>query len=243
MPIIEISSVSEELLTQFREQFGKFEGEELDPSTNLPKRFYQQDIEDLNSNDVTAKYYLTHAELKLEEAVKVTTTSFEWRKQYGVRDIDFDSFPEYVKDSEAMSIHGTDKDGRRVLWLYMTRVKRSKTDLDVWCRYLVYHLESVYKQRGTGRLVFVIDLTAVGLTSFDYDLTGFAIKLFENYYPDLLTFQINFNMAWTLKTAWNIIKTWMSAEAIARVKFVKGNDLQQYICSEFIPHHMGGTYK
>ena len=244
MPVIEISQVTDAQVAEVRESFLKYEGEEdIDESTGIPKRFDSRDIEQLKSDDVMVKYYITHSEMKVEDAVTMLKNSFAWRKEFGVRDINFDDFPEAIKSSNALGIHGADKENRRVLWMYMNRMKRTKNDFDQWCRYFAYHLEKLYHQRGDGRLIFVNDLSGVGLTSFDYEITGFGVKIFEQYYPDLLAFQVNVNMAWTLKTAWNIIKTWMKPESIARVKFVKGDELQQYVCSEFIPTHMGGQYK
>ncbi|XP_075255841.1 motile sperm domain-containing protein 2-like [Convolutriloba macropyga] len=243
MPVLDIATVTDEQVSALRERFLKFEGEEIDEETKMPKKYDPRDIEDFKTDDTMVKFYITHGQANMDEAFRILTTSLEWRKTFSVREISFDAFPENVKASNAVSMQGTDKEGRRIIWMYMNRIKRTKGDLDIWSRYFVYHLEKLFQQRGTQRLIFVNDLSGVGITNFDYELTGFAVKLFENHYPDLLTFQVNYNMAWTLKTAWNIIKTWMTPEAIARVKFVKNDELQQYVCSEFIPTHMGGQFK
>ena len=44
-----------------------------------------------------------------------------------------------------------------------------------------------------------------------------------------------------ISAAWKIIKTWLSAEAIARIKFVTKSDIQEYINKDQLWEHMGGT--
>lgn len=41
--------------------------------------------------------------------------------------------------------------------------------------------------------------------------------------------------------AWKIIKTWLSPEAVKKIKFVSKNDVQEYINKDQLWEHMGGT--
>ena len=242
MPVEDISKIGEDTVKEVRDAFLKFENEELDDATKMPKRFYAEDIEDFKTNDNTVKFYYTMGQKDVKEAVEFTKASFAWRKEFGIRDLTLDSFPEEVKACNAFSTHGVDSEGHKVFWIFAVRVKRTKKELDIWCKYLAYNLEILYQQRGAERLVCVLDLTNIGVSNYDMDLVGFMVKCFQNYYPDLLVYQLNFNMAWTLKTVWNIIKTWMTAESIARVKFVKNKEIEPYIPPEHVPKHMGGQY-
>ena len=242
MPVEDISKISEETVKEFRDEFLKFENEDLDETSQIPKRFYPEDVEDFKSNDNTVKFYYTAGQKDIKEAMQFLKASFAWRKEFGIKELTVDSFPEEAKACKAFSAHGIDSGGHKIFWIYANRIKRTKKELDIWCKLLVYHLETLYQQRGSERLVCVLDLTNIGVSNYDMDLIGFLVKCFQNYYPDLLVYQLNFNMAWTLKTVWNIIKTWMTAEAIARVKFVKNKDVEPYIPLEHLPKHMGGQY-
>ncbi|XP_063728035.1 motile sperm domain-containing protein 2-like isoform X2 [Symsagittifera roscoffensis] len=191
MPLLDITTITDDQITQLREKFFKFEGEEdLDAESNVPTKYDLRDVEQFRSDDTTVRFFLSHGKLDIEEALKVVKGCFAWRKQFGVREIDFDAFPDHVKSSNGVSIHGTDKEGRRIIWMYMNRLKRTKNDVEIWSRYFVYHLEKLYQQRGDKRLIFVNDMTGIGITNFDYELTRFAVNLFENHYPDLLAFQV-----------------------------------------------------
>ena len=231
------------IATDVRPKFTKVPTSVTPSKTEIHKSFYFEITLDKPSNDtVTTLYdeYIDWQKLTEQKTSRVYSSS---TTKVGRNNKILEENRHLLSSPLLAIFTGTDKEGRRIIWMYMNRIKRTKGDLDIWSRYFVYHLEKLFQQRGTQRLIFVNDLSGVGITNFDYELTGFAVKLFENHYPDLLTFQVNYNMAWTLKTAWNIIKTWMTPEAIARVKFVKNDELQQYVCSEFIPTHMGGQFK
>ena len=47
-------------------------------------------------------------------------------------------------------------------------------------------------------------------------------------------------MPWIFNAAWKIIKTWLSAEAIAKIKFVTKSDIHTYIEKRFLFPHLGG---
>ena len=179
----------------------------------------------------------------ITETVKFTKDCFAWRKEFGIRDLTLDSFPEKVKACNAFSVHGVDCEGHKVFWIFAARVKRTKKELDIWRKFMAYNLEVLHQQRGSERLVCILDLTNIGLTNYDMDLVGFMVKCFQDYFPDFLVYLLNFNMAWTLKTVWKIIKTWMCAESIARVKFVKKKGIESYVSLEHVPKHMGGHYE
>lgn len=44
-----------------------------------------------------------------------------------------------------------------------------------------------------------------------------------------------------ISAAWKIIKTWLSPEAVKKIKFVSKNDVQEYINKDQLWEHMGGT--
>ena len=46
MPVEDISKIGEDTVKEIRDEFLKFENEELDEATQMPKRFYVEDIED-----------------------------------------------------------------------------------------------------------------------------------------------------------------------------------------------------
>ena len=46
---------------------------------------------------------------------------------------------------------------------------------------------------------------------------------------------------WSTSAAWKVIKAMLSAQAIARIKFVTKSEIQEYINKDQLWEHMGGT--
>ncbi|XP_075997686.1 motile sperm domain-containing protein 2-like [Genypterus blacodes] len=80
-----------------------------------------------------------------------------------------------------------------------------------------------------------------GLSNVDLDFVKYLISCFEVYYPNLLSKMIMYEIPWIINAAWKIVKTWLSPDAINKLKFVSRGDIQTYIHPEHLPSHMGGT--
>jgi hypothetical protein len=68
-----------------------------------------------------------------------------------------------------------------------------------------------------------------GIINLDMDLTRFLIGLFKNYYPNFLNYIIVLEMPWALNAAFGIIKSWLPAKAIPKIKFVKKSTLKDFV--------------
>lgn len=68
-----------------------------------------------------------------------------------------------------------------------------------------------------------------GLSNMDMDLTKYLIGLFKNYYPNFLNYILILEMHWALNAAFNIIKSWLPAKAIPKIKFLKKSTLKEYV--------------
>lgn len=73
------------------------------------------------------------------------------------------------------------------------------------------------------------DMIDAGLSNLDMELTKYLIGLFKNYYPNFLNYIIILEMPWVLNAAFNIIKSWLPAKAIPKIKFVKKSNLKEFV--------------
>ena len=126
MPVLDIATVTDEQVSALRERFLKFEGEEIDEETKMPKKYDPRDIEDFKTDDTMVKFYITHGQANMDEAFRILTTSLEWRKTFSVREISFDAFPENVKASNAVSMQGLPK----FVSIYVNQIFYSKNLID-----------------------------------------------------------------------------------------------------------------
>ena len=80
-----------------------------------------------------------------------------------------------------------------------------------------------------------------GLSNLDMELSKYLIGLFKNYYPHFLNYIIILEMSWVLNAAFNIIKSWLPAKAIPKIKFVKKATLHELVDPEDALKCWGGT--
>lgn len=75
----------------------------------------------------------------------------------------------------------------------------------------------------------------------DMELTKYFIHLFKDYYPNFLNYIIILEMPWVLNAAFKIIKSWLPAKAIPKIKFVNKTTLKEYVNHDDILKCWGGT--
>jgi len=72
-------------------------------------------------------------------------------------------------------------------------------------------------------------MAEAGLSNMDMELTKYLIGLFKSYYPNFLNYIIIFEMPWVLNAAFRIIKSWLPAKAIPKIKFINKSTLKDYV--------------
>lgn len=72
-------------------------------------------------------------------------------------------------------------------------------------------------------------MAEAGLSNVDMELTKYLIGLFKSYYPNYLNYIIIFEMPWVLNAAFKIIKSWLPAKAVPKIKFINKTTLKDYV--------------
>ena len=72
-------------------------------------------------------------------------------------------------------------------------------------------------------------MAEAGISNMDMEFTKYLIGLFKSYYPNFLNLIIIFEMPWVLNAAFKIIKSWLPAKAIPKIKFVNKSNLKEYV--------------
>lgn len=83
-------------------------------------------------------------------------------------------------------------------------------------------------------------MAEAGLSNMDMEFTKYLIGLFKSYYPNFLNLIIIFEMPWVLNAAFKIIKSWLPAKAIPKIKFVNKSNLKEYVDPNIALKSWGG---
>lgn len=208
-----------------------------------PDQFHPADVQKIADCDELCRRFIRHKKLNLEGAFEMAKNALIWRKKFEVNDITEATLPPVYFDFGAMFPLGKDKYGSQLIY---HRVKLHRKDVRNALqhrRYLVFWVEKLLYEMECVRLSFVLDLAESGYGNMDMELIGFLISLFKEYYPWALGFIMVYDMPWLFNTAWKVVKSWLPAEGIDRIKFVDRNTITNYVSPENLPDYMGGTQK
>ncbi|XP_046734885.1 motile sperm domain-containing protein 2-like [Diprion similis] len=218
--------VSTQLITDLRNKF--FKKLEADGAPD-PDGFHPADIARIRDTDNWLKRFLQHNELNVQEALNMLWDSCDWRKKFGCNDITENNVRRDYLEEGIFFPHNKDKDGKTLLIFKSKLHFKGTKDFGELQRCIVYWFERLERQdKGTQISVF-FDMADTGLSNLDMEFTKYLIGLFKTYYPNFLNYIIIYEMPWVLNTAFKIIKSWLPAKAIQKIKFVNKSTLKEYV--------------
>ncbi|XP_069010056.1 motile sperm domain-containing protein 2 isoform X1 [Embiotoca jacksoni] len=221
----------EETRQRFKSDFLQDPGEKYDP----------RDVDRLQTDDALVEGYLTWRIYVVDDALKMIDESFQWRKEYGVNDLNENTIPKWMFETGAVYLHGYDREGNKLFWFKVKlHIKDSKSTFDKK-KYIAFWLEQYAKKEPGMPLTVVFDMAESGISNIDMDFVKYIVNCFKVYYPKFLSKMIIVDMPWIMNAAWKIVKSWLGPEAISKLKFASKSEVQNFIEPEYLPPHMGGT--
>lgn len=91
------------------------------------------------------------------------------------------------------------------------------------------HLCCIFREGNGNQISLFFDMSESGLSNLDMELIKYLIGLFKTYYPNFLNYIIIFEMPWVLNAAFKVIKTWLPAKAIPKIKNVNKSTLKDHV--------------
>lgn len=199
-----------------------------------------RDLRRLHTDDVFVTTFF-RGPGRLDEGVDLVHECFRFRKEYEVNDITEGIFEQWLWEKQGLFFHNRTKSGHKILFLRVKLHKKDTSQLPMVKKFFIYWLEMSFKVQPLEKIVTLFDMTEAGLSNLDMDFIRFILTSFKLYYPTLLEKLLIYEMPWIFNAAWKIIKTWLSAEAVSKIKFVTKSDVHTYIDREQLFPHMGGT--
>lgn len=208
-----------------------------------PDQFHPADVQKIADCDELCRRFIRHKKLDLEAAFEMAKKALIWRKKFEVNDITEATLPPVYFDFGAMFPLGKDKFGSQLIYHRVKLHRKDERNALQHRRFLVFWVEKLLYEMNYVRLSFVLDLAESGYGNMDMELINFLISLFKEYYPWALGFIMVYDMPWLFNTAWKVVKSWLPAEGVDRIKFVDRNTITEFVSPENLPDYMGGTQK
>lgn len=131
-----ISRISRELFEDVRNRF-------LTEAKANPQLYYEEDIECVECNDWQIQRFILEHKSNAEAALKALTTAMQWRKSFGVKQLNDQSFPEEFYRSGAMIIYGRDRKEAKIMIIRANIHKKLAEWAEYVKKFFVYNIEKI----------------------------------------------------------------------------------------------------
>ncbi|XP_063244503.1 motile sperm domain-containing protein 2-like isoform X2 [Bacillus rossius redtenbacheri] len=217
---------SSELIQELRTKF--FQKLENDGAPD-PGGFHPADLARAKNSDDWLRRFLMHHECNVNEALQMLWECVEWRKKFGTNEITENNIRmDYVNEG-SLFVHNRDKDGSNLLIFKSKKHVKGQKDMDELKRVVVYWFERLERLDNGKPISLFFDMSDTGMSNMDMEFIKYLIGLFSQYYPYFLSYIIIFDMPWILNAAFKIIKTWLPAKAVQKIKFLNKTTLKEYV--------------
>jgi len=174
-------------------------------------------------------------------AVTMIKETLKFRKQMDVNSLTADTVKDSIKERGNLFIHNKDKDGKTLLVFSVKNHRRGEENMDDMKRCFLYYLERIERTTGGDKLSLVFDCAGCGLKNMDMELIQYMINVFKFNYPHVLNYILVLEMPWVLNAAWKVIKSWLPAAAVKKIKFLTKSNLNEYVTPDQALVAWGGT--
>ncbi|CAG2062891.1 unnamed protein product [Timema podura] len=203
--------------------------------------FHPADLARVKNSDDWLRRFLIHHEGNLNDALQMMWDCLEWRKTFGTNDISESNIKmEYVNEG-CLFAHNRDKDGKSILVFKSKKHVKGQKDMDELKRVVVYWFERLERMDKGNSITLFFDMADTGMSNMDMEFIKYLIGLFKVYYPNFLNYIVIFEMPWILNAAFKIIKTWLPAKAVQKIKFVNKSTLKEFVDPDQALKSWGGN--
>ncbi|KAL1456872.1 hypothetical protein WDU94_001562 [Cyamophila willieti] len=228
--------VSQDLVSELRRAFF----EKLNSEGLSEEHFHKNDIHRISANDNWLTRFLIHHDESIQDALGMLWDTLVWRKENTVNDINESTVNmNFIKDG-SMFIHGQDIDGKVLLiFKCKTHIKGQK-DWEENKRCIIYWFERAERLNKGDKITIFFDMAETGLANMDMEYTKYLIGLCKQYYPNFLNYILIFEMPWVMNATFKLIKSWLPAKAVEKIKFVNKSSLKDFVLSQHALTSWGG---
>jgi len=187
------------------------------------------------------KHTFDHPGPQVEAASKMIMNTLKWRKEFGAGLITESDFPPSMLERGSLFSHNRDKDGRKLLVFCVGKHFKGMEKMEDMKKFFVYFLERLNREEKGEQITVMFDCKGAGLKNMDMEFVQFLIGCMKEYYPDPLNYILVFEMPWVLNAAFKIIKGWLPAAAVKKIKFLTKSNMGEYLTEENRLEEWGGS--
>ena len=197
----------------------------------------------LNDDKYLSRFFLHCTDIPgdhLKNTEEMIIRALKWRKENKILDIKSNDLEDSLKIKGALYLRNRDADGKQLLIFEVKKHIKGINKVSDVHRMFLYFLERVDREDSDGMVTIVFDCNGCGLINMDIDFIRYIIDVFKYYYPFVLNYILVMDMPWILNAVWRIVKAWLPAVAVKKIKFVDKNTIDEFVPYDQKLVHWGG---
>lgn len=144
-----ISEISAQLFSEVRTKF-------LAEVKSNPHLYCKEDIECVETNDWQIQRFILEHKYSSESALKALIIAMQWRKSFGVKNLNESDFPEEYYRSGSMVTYGRDRNNATILIVRANIHKKINEWADTIKKFFVFQIERIdFNNDGKGLKKFL----------------------------------------------------------------------------------------
>ncbi|XP_073252756.1 motile sperm domain-containing protein 2-like [Porites lutea] len=203
--------------------------------------FYEQDVKRVRDDDLWLSRFLQSRRQEVNDALPALVECVKWRKSFGVNELTERSIDRRLFEAGFLFPHNQDKDGNTLVIFTGKLHKKDPQQSSEKKRFLVFLLEKHARMFPERKITMIFDMQQTGLAQMDMEFVKFIISCFRDYFPRTLALLLVIELPWILSAAWKIIKSWLSPEAVNKIRFLSKAELKELVDEDKLLTRLGGT--
>lgn len=208
-----------------------------------PDAFYDNDYKRMLTDDWTVTRFLLRRRLDPKRTAKLMEECGRFRKQYKMSEIKLWEFPIEFHKAGGLFKYAPDRVGNVTVYMRVKMYRRVPEISDVFKAFILCVLEECDLANGGRGTAVIFDLTGCGLQNVDLSFLSWLLSSFRNYCPKGVSYIMVYNLPWFLNATCKLAMSWMSASNRRALRFVHGDEIENFIDKNNLPDYCGGTCK
>lgn len=208
-----------------------------------PDSFYEADYQRMLTDDWTVSRFLLRRRLDPKRTAKLMEECGRFRIQYKMSEVQLWEFPREFHRAGGLFKYAPDRVGNYTLYMRVKMYRRVPEISDVFKAFILCVLEECDRANNGRGTAIIFDLTGCGLQNVDLGFLSWLLSSFRNYCPKGVSYILVYNLPWILNATCKMAMTWMSASNRRALRFVHGDEIENFIARENLPDYLGGTCK
>jgi hypothetical protein len=226
--------IDEAKVPEVREKFlKKYNGSILDDT------YDERDVKWVKSCDPFIRAVLKSFESRgnVDKAVDLINGVLLFRAKMKLNDMKESDIHQEIRDSAGTFYHGKDKEGRKVLYIQVKKMKKGRL-VEETKRSIAFYLNQHYMASADEQILIVFDMSGAGVTNIDLEISKFIVNCTAVHFPSIAAKSLMFKMNAAIEVVWAIIKTFMDSEQTKDTIFVSKKNIQEHIEKDQLLPHM-----